>query len=285
MVMFKIGIFLNDRKDGGNMIKTENRISKIQLPLFFVLSYVFSWWSVPLMDGALFPYGPALAAIIVLAVTSGRSGLRQWWARMTHFRAGRWYLVGPAIMIAILLGAYLLNRLLGAVPAATLKLPALFIWIQLLLLGGLWEEPGWTGYALPKLQEQFDRRKNGLLVATLIMAFLRAVWHLPLLLSGTLPWFDVFGYIFAFQIIISWLYNRSGGSVPVVMLFHYSSNLLAGGMMLLVFSGSEKTTYWILFAVFAILMALIILLKEGSSLGRSVLISENAPENLAEGKL
>lgn len=149
------------------------------------------------------------------------------------------------------------------------KLPAPATWIQLLLLGGIWEEPGWTGFALPKLQEKFNQHKNGPLIATLIMSFFRAIWHLPLLMHGTLPWFDVFGYIIAFQIIITWLFNRSGGSVPAVILFHYTSNLLAGGMMLLVFSGSEKMIYWMLFTVFSVFIALMILFKEGTSLGKS----------------
>ncbi|PKO14588.1 MAG: hypothetical protein CVU39_14015 [Chloroflexi bacterium HGW-Chloroflexi-10] len=255
----------------GMMKKKDNLFAKYLFPLYFLLAYLFSWWTVPIADGALFPYGPTLAAVLVLAISSGRTGLREWWSRIIHLRAGWWYLIGPVIMVTSLLGAFILNLLSGAMVSISPKLPDPAIWIQLLLLGGLWEEPGWTGFALPKLQEKFNQHKSGVLIATLIMALFRAIWHLPLLVSGTLPWFDVFGYIIAFQVIITWLYNRSGGSVPVVMLFHYSSNLLAGGMMLLVFSGSEKMTYWMLFTAFAGLIALLILLKEGTSLGKSTL--------------
>lgn len=251
------------------MKRRDTLFAQYSLPLFFLLAYLFSWWSVPVADGALFPYGPALAAILVLAIRSGRPGLREWWSRIIHWRAGWWYLIGPAMIAAALLGAYFLTPLFGAVVSPSLKLPAPGIWIQLLLLGGLWEEPGWTGFALPELQKKFNQHKDGPLIATLIMALFRAVWHLPLLVRGTLPWFDVFGYIIAFQVIISWIYNRSGESVPAVMVFHYASNLLAGGMMLLVFSGSDKMIYWMLFAAFAGLIALMILLKEGTSLGKS----------------
>ncbi len=251
----------------GILKQKSNLFTRYPLVLFFLLTYLLSWWSVPLMGGALFPYGPALAALIVLAIGQGRPGLREWWARLTQWRAGRWYLIGPAIMAAALLGAFGLYRIFSGtvIPFPNLPVPA--IWLELLLLGGLWEEPGFTGYALPKLQERFAHKKNGLLIATLILALLRAVWHLPLLASGTLPWFDVFGYIIAFQIIISWLYNRSGGSVPAVMLFHYASNLLAGGMMLRAFSGDDRLLYWALFAACAALIALIILLRDGTSLG------------------
>ncbi len=259
-----------------------NLFRQYPLFLFFLLAYLFSWWSVPFADGGLLPHGPALAAVLVLVVGYGRPGLREWWARLTHWRAGWWYLIGPVLLIASLLSAYILNMLFGAVASIPPQLPASAIWIELLLLGGLWEEPGWTGFALPKLQEKYHQHKNGPLIATLIMALFRAVWHLPLLMSGTLPWFDVFGYIIAFQLIITWIYNRSGGSVPAVMVFHFFSNLLAGSMMLLVFSGSEKMTYWMLFAAFTGLIALIILFKEGTSLGKSVSRkSSSEPSRLA----
>lgn len=265
------------RVDVEGRMKTRNNLfAQYPLLLFFLLAYLFSWWSVPVADGALFPYGPALAAVLVLAIGSGQPGLREWWSRIIHWRAGWWYLIGPAIIIASLLGAFFLNILLGAGVTTTPQLPASAVWIQLLLFGGLWEEPGWTGFALPKLQEKFQQHKNGLLIATLVMALLRAIWHIPLLVRGTLPWFDVFGYIIAFQLIITWIYNRSGGSVPAVMLLHYSSNLLAGGMMLTFFSGSEKLTYWMFFTAFAGFFALMILFKEGTSLGKKTLQAYNA---------
>lgn len=249
------------------MEKKKNLVHHYPLPVFFLLSYLLSWWTVPIADGALFPYGPALAAVVVLAFSQGRAGLRQWWARMTRWRAGWWYLIGPALMVASLLGAYFLNMLFVGAGTRFPALPAQAVWIELLLLGGLWEEPGWTGYALPKLQDRFSQQKNGPLIAALILALFRAVWHLPLLVRGTLPWFDVFGYIIVFQLIIAWLYNRSGGSVPAVMVFHYASNLLAGGMMLRAFSGDEKLIYWMLFTICTGLIGLIILWKEGASLG------------------
>ena len=46
-----------------------------QLALFFLLSYLLSWWSAPLMNGAIIPYGPMFAALIVLALAVGRPSL------------------------------------------------------------------------------------------------------------------------------------------------------------------------------------------------------------------
>lgn len=239
--------------------KTESVFIKYHLPIFFLLTYLLSWWSAPLLDGGIIPYGPAFAAVIALAVTSGRQGLRDFWRRLTQWRAGWWYIAGPMIIVAFLLAAFVTNLLLGATVASPPQIPSTEVLLQLLLLGGLWEEIGWTGYALPELQLRFANYKNGPLVAALILGMFRGVWHLPLYLNGTLPWYDVVFFAgFALQVFISWIYNKTRGSVPAVMLFHYFSNVLIGSTMLLVFSGNEKTSYYVLFVAWAFLAAIVI---------------------------
>lgn len=241
------------------MKATERLIARYQLPIFFLLSYILSWWSAPFTNGQIIPHGPALAAIIVLAITAGRQGLGDWWRRVTHWRvAWYWYAAGPAIILAYQGIAFLINLLLGSAVSTPPALPATGILLELLLLGGLWEEPGWTGYALPKLQERFAHRPNGAQIAILAAGLFRAIWHLPLYLYGHIQWFDVFIFTFGFQIIIAWLYNRSGGSVPVAILFHFASNYL-GATFSPVFAGAERTMYYALFMGMAVLVALALL--------------------------
>ena len=158
--------------------------------------------------------------------------------------------MGPAIVATYLLVAFALNLLLGATVSNAPALPSIGLLIQLLLLGGVWEELGWTGYALPKLQQALAPRRYPALFASLILAVFRGLWHVPLIAYGKVLWFDAFIFSIAFQLIIAWLYNRSG-SVPVVMTFHYASNVLAGGVMLGVFAGSERTQFWALFVACA----------------------------------
>jgi hypothetical protein len=239
-------------------MRSQNIFQKYEFPFFLLLTYALSWWSAPFANGGIIPHGPALAAIIVIALTSGRVGLREYWNRLTNFRAGWWYIVGPFIIAAYLLAAFIANLLLGATAANPLPSPSLGTIIALMLMGGLWEEPGWTGYALPKLQERFVPHPHGTLAATLVMGFFRSIWHLPLVLYGSISWYDALFFSFAFQIIITWLYNRSNGSVPAVMVFHYASNLLAGSIMLQAFIGAEKAMYYALFVIFACLAALVI---------------------------
>ena len=56
--------------------------------LFFPLAYLLSWWSVlvPQAHGGILPHGPAMAALILVALTEGRTGLSIWWKRITNWR-------------------------------------------------------------------------------------------------------------------------------------------------------------------------------------------------------
>jgi uncharacterized protein len=226
--------------------------------LFFPLAYLLSWWSVlvPQADGGILPHGPAFAALILIALTEGRAGLSAWWKRITNWRVSWiWYVIAPAIMLAFQLGGGLINLLLGA---AVHPMDLSALWpsvIMLLFLGGQWEEPGWTAYALPKLQERFADRP---LLASTILSVLRGIWHLPLVFSGAIPWYDVLFFSFAFQFMISWLYNRTNGSALIVILFHFTSNVL-NVVSHQLFTGADYTRHYILFiAVSFVLTALFI---------------------------
>jgi len=234
---------------------------------FAVLSYLLSWWSAPFTNGQIIPYGPALAAMIVLALTSGKPGLRNWWHRITNWRVTwYWYVIGPGMVASIKAGAYLINLRLGAGVTSPPHLPLMATLLELLLLGGMLEEPGWSGYALPTLQERFTGRPNGALMATLGTGVVRAIWHLPLVIYGHIPWYDMLFFTFAFQIMISWLFNGSGGSVLVVMVFHFAMNV-SGAIMAPVFTGADGTSYYVMFVILAWVIALLILWKSNLKLG------------------
>jgi len=238
-------------------------VSRYQLALFCVLTYAISWSIVIPMEGRVWPQGPAIAAIILLAIVAGRRGLSNLWRQVTRWRVPWiWYLVAPGMVIAFHLGAFVLNLLLGATVTHTshLQLGSIVTLVaQLLLLGGQWEEPGWSGYALPYLQKRFaNRALPGLLLATLITGAIRIVWHLPLVLYGHIPWYDFLLFSIALQIMISWLYDRTEGSVLIVILFHFSSNVVAG-IMLPLFTGLDQARHWWLFTALAMLIALVII--------------------------
>lgn len=241
----------------------KNILNKYPLTVFAILAYVLSWWSVPFANGAIIPYGPFLAAILVVALSQGRAGVRNFFRRIaTSPNAWYWFLIGPALVIAYLLAALALNLLFGATITNTSHLQSISQTVLILLfLGGLWEEPGWTGYALPLLQARYQNRSQSLLLATLHTGLIRAIWHLPLVISGAIPWYDMVFFAFAFQFLISWLYSGSRGSVIAVMLFHLTSNIVGGGIMVPLFTGDDQTRFYLFFITMAWLLALILPLQ------------------------
>ena len=243
------------------MSKYQSFFTKYELLLFLMLTYLLSWWTVPLMNGQLFPYGPAFAAVIVLGITAGRQGLGELWRRVTQWRIPFvWFIAGPAILVGYQAVGFVVNLLVGAQVAS----PPYISWgtfLELLLVGGLWEEPGWSGYLLPKMQARFGNRPNGLLIAALVTGSFRTIWHLPLFLYGNTPWFSFFIFIFATQLIVAWVFYGSGGSVLAVMLLHFVDNLTGSGFMSQVFTGAEWRSYYAIFTTLASLVALAIVWK------------------------
>jgi membrane protease YdiL (CAAX protease family) len=240
------------------------------LVTFFVLAYALTWWASIVYafypnPFPVFPYGPFLAAIITLGLTGGKGRIKALLRRIVMWRVGlRWYAIALFLPVGLALAAVYLNVLLGA-PAPSLaefgNWPGLLILFPLtLLIGGpLGEEPGWRGYALPRLQTG-----RYALAGSLILGALIALWHLPLLLTSEepVPAGAFFPEIIAGMIVISWVYNNTQGSVLLAALIHTSHNAIEGffgGM----FSGADLTTlYWLLAGVW-VLTAIAVVLVTG----------------------
>lgn len=256
-------------------------VARHQLTTFFVLTYLLSWWTVPFTEGQLLPYGPSIAAITVLAVGQGRSGLSRLWKQVSHWRVGwRWYVIAPAIIVTYTLIALVVTLMLGATieGGEVLAVGAIAsVVVELTFLGGVWEEPGWSGYSLPTLQGRLVDQRYGLLKASFVMGAARTLWHIPLVVYGHIPWFDAIFLSFALQFVVTWIYNRTGGSLPVVMLTHLSSNVIAGAIMTRLFIGSDKTLYQVVFIAFATLLAFGLNKQGRWSMGRRV----ESPESVA----
>lgn len=252
---------MDENKSGSNLMnKSQRSFTKYELPLFLLLTYVLSWWSAPFMNGQLIPHGPAFAAVIVLGITAGRQGLAELWRRVTYWRIPFvWFIAGPAVILGYHAVGFVVNMLMGAQVISPPHISS-GMFLELLLVGGLWEEPGWSGYLLPKMKERFANLPNGLLLAALVTGMFRSIWHLPLFLYGHILWFDVFIFTFAFQLLIAWVFYRSGGSVLAVMVLHFVSNLM-GSFTYPMFTGAEHTTYTALFMSAAVLFAFALVMK------------------------
>jgi hypothetical protein len=237
--------------------------------LFVLLAYLISWSVVLPTGGLILSWGPMLAALIVVGLTQGKTGVKAWWTQVRqHSTRLRWYLLAVAISIAITLTTVALNILLGARISPNFDWSAALRGLPLLLVvGGQWEEPGWTGYALPKLLKRFSNAPYGVLVAALVVAGVRTAWHLPLMLYGHIYWSDIL-LNFAYQIVVTWLFKRSNSSVLVVMLVHLMNNIVSGQIAQQFFAGPDWVRYYWLHALVWSLLAVGVLVLARSSFGR-----------------
>jgi uncharacterized protein len=157
-------------------------------------------------------FGPAVAAFIVLRVTGGSVGA---WARqILHWRVQpRWYLYALGLPALLLVAVNEALALLGQPIDLSLladRAPSYLAALAFItLLGGGQEEPGWRGYALPRLQQRLTPLR-----ATLLLAVLWGLWHLPIYGVG-------FVGPVLFAVFYTYLYNKTG-SVGLCMLLHGS---------------------------------------------------------------
>jgi CAAX protease family protein len=251
-------------------------LKRHRLTAFFVLAYAFSWWAWILYATGLSPnpiasFGPFLAAIVVLALTEGRAGIGRLFRRMVRWRVSPiWYAVAlllPGVLAGIAAGV---NILLGAQPPSSAQLggwPGLIPTFALLLLvpgiGGAWEEPGWRGYAVPRLQ-----RGRSALVASLILGVLIAGWHLPLMVTGQIHYSDIVLILVA-MIVVNWVFNNAQGSVLIVMLLHAANNTVSGGFFSPMFSGADSIRQsWLLALVWGVMAVLVVAIAGPTNLSR-----------------
>jgi membrane protease YdiL (CAAX protease family) len=217
------------------------------LVTFFVMAYALSW----IIESPIVFLGdsvsdaqslvlvilasnvPSLLGIVLTGVVLGRGAIRKLLGRLLPWRVNPlWYLVvflGPAALVG---GAVALNTLIGG-PALSLGMPLLGVAVYLAFHifpgSALGEEIGWRGYVLPRLQARMSA-----LSASLILAPIWALWHLPLWVAGWLhgdPFRTPSLYAafvasaFALSVILTWVYNSTGGSLLMVVLLHATVNL------------------------------------------------------------
>jgi membrane protease YdiL (CAAX protease family) len=210
---------------------------------FFLLAYALAWIIesplVILTDSVTDAQGlvivilasnvPSAVAIVLTAIVFGRGALRKLLGRLLIWRVNPlWYLVvvlGPVALVAGMVG---LNTLLGG-PALSLGMSlvsvAIFFGFSIFPGSALGEEIGWRGYVLPRLQTRMSA-----LSASLILAPIWALWHLPLWLTGAPGRTPLIyaGFVlsaFALSVLLTWVYNSTGGSLLLVVLLHATINL------------------------------------------------------------
>ena len=189
----------------------------------------------PLVLVALFA-GPSVAGILMTGLVSGRAGLRELLSRSRRWRVrARWYaaalLPAPFLVTIVLLALSLSSpEFVPGIVTTDNKIVLLLFGIGWALLGGgLLEELGWTGFAVPRLRLRYTA-----LTTALIVGFLHGTWHFLIAfwaggsfsggqwttyLLGIL--FFYLGALPAYRVLMVWVYDRTA-SLLAAMLMHAS---------------------------------------------------------------
>jgi membrane protease YdiL (CAAX protease family) len=220
-------------------------LNKHPLANYFILAYSVTWLALlgaivliqfdlvpaesPVVEWAiqLGVFGPAIAAVVIASLSGGKAEVIDLLKRIVRWRVGvQWYLfVLVAVPLILVLGASvvygqaLFGALLDQWPILiTNFLPLVAVTVA---VTGLGEEPGWRGFALPRIQTKY-----GPLLGILALGLLWQMWHLPgMLMQPGGP--STFGLWTLATIVngfvLAWVFN-STGSILLVILLHATQN-------------------------------------------------------------
>jgi membrane protease YdiL (CAAX protease family) len=265
-----------------------------------VLANGLSWLVLLVLGGLLglpagivvlfFTVGPIAAAVIMTAIIDGRTGLRHLLRRVVFWRVSlRWYLVALlGIPLVILLATLALPGALASFqpmsPVRWLVTYGVVFVITGIAGGPLFEEPGWRGFALPRLQAQL-----GPLGGTLLLGVLWGVWHLPQYYLVP-AWAEENGgrslasvgtfllIVLALAPLMTWLFNHTQGSVLLAILAHASVNTAQLVVVNQLFPSAANETINLLLAFAVVALVLIVVTR-----GRLGYSEEGLPRRRRDG--
>jgi membrane protease YdiL (CAAX protease family) len=203
--------------------------------VFLVATYALTWLMfLPLILGLVDPESiagfvflpligigaPSIMAFVLIGLRDGRGGVGELWRGGIRWRVGIfWY----AVVLLLPALAYTISW----AAESGLTLPSFRPWAPALVAGlaaGILEEFGWSGFAFPRLQAIY-----GFVPAGFAMGFIVALWHLPLFFAPGQPQqeFEFVPFLLtllAVRLLFGWVYNGSGGSILLMILFHAAGN-------------------------------------------------------------
>ena len=192
-------------------------------------------------------FGPSIAGLLATGLADGSRGLWALWARVRAPREGRWWLA--LLLIPAVTALTPLLRAAAGYPVDTSAMVGLLgPGAALGLTAGLMEEIGWRGYLLPRLLERHSPAK-----ATLLLGLVwGGLWH------GYADYFALGGrglaslalivllgpvLLTAWSLVMTWVYERTEGSLLVAYFMHasISSSALVFGQT---YTSTEEELAW-----------------------------------------
>lgn len=277
-------------EDSREPTEAKSRLSSLiqQHPLasFLVLAYAISWllWLPLVVSGDDSPTGlgfvllllgslvPSSVAILLVGILHGKAGVRTLLRRLLIWRVGVGWWVAVVLLSTLALGAVGLSVLFGGdSPDLTVTIPGVVVLFVFFIFPGSasGEEIGWRGFALPHLQAV-----RSALGASVVLGVAWGVWHLPLYLTGAdIRPLSLFGpwvlLTVAASVIYTWIYNGTGGSLLMVVLFHAASNLFLTVFLVEPFEDQLTRPFLILVALTILAASVVVAAAGPATLSRT----------------
>ena len=206
--------------------------------------------------------GPSISGIILTATIDGKRGLKHLLRLILKWKVHiKWYgaalLVFPAILLLIF---YSLSFVSERFYPAPILIPGLFVG----LIGGFFEEIGWTGFAMPRLLSRFSFIKTAI-----ILGVIHSFWHLFADYLGGVDFYKTL-YLFHFllwiialtvlRFFIMWIYHHTQ-SLFLPILIHAS---FTGSQLILtpsILNGTESILWYAIFVVIITILLLTTIIK------------------------
>ncbi len=215
-----------------------------------------------------------VTAFVTTALADGRAGVRDLRKRVFHFRVSpKWYAVALVALPATAVATAVV--LSGAAPIVALASDPMIVVGGLLgavfafALVNWWEEAAWTGFVLDRIQPRV-----GPIRASVFTTWMQAALHLPLVFiaggvtEGRVAPADVPFYLVALfvlpiavRMVLTWVYNASGRSVPIAGLYHAGLGVASGVAWIPVIAPDVNPV--LVYAGFAVLAAIVLAATRG----------------------
>jgi uncharacterized protein len=226
-----------------------------------------SWGSVLLVLGGM---APGIAALVLgwhpKRISDGGAKKQ---LILTFRELSTWCFVGfslPIFILGLAMVPYIVRG--RAILTMPLVIHGLVFFLLNLFLSSFWEEYGWRGYLLPRLQSHYTP-----ITASIVLGVVWGPWHLPkqLLLVPRSNLLMEIIFLFMIQIIVisillSWLYNSSRARLLPAVLFHGSFNMMVHSLITPIADLYGIVPY-VLSTGFCVIAAIIVVLSTGGGLG------------------
>ena len=207
-------------------------LKRYPIALFFILIFALGWGRFALdwirqgnSDAGLFIGAAGLVGLLAATLVGGRQGLVELLRSCLRWRVSiKWWLLAFLIPAATYLTAVAVHWLMGGdLPGFTMlnnewHLAPLLFALMFMPGDGPSGEFGWRGFVLPLMQTRW-----GPLFASVLIGVIYAVWHLPeFFQQGSAQYMMGLPFLFWFTlgsvgnaIVMTWLYNKTGGSALI----------------------------------------------------------------------